>query len=62
MDEDTLALFRGHFDKVEDILGRFIILVEENLAFHILPKEGQVDNAKTLPLVLDLLARAIDYP
>ena len=62
MDEDTFALFSGHFDKVEDILGRFIILVEENLALYVLPKEGQVDNAKTLPLVLDLLARAIDYP
>lgn len=62
MHKHALTFLCGHFDKVEDILGRFIILVEENLALYVLPKEGQVDNAKTLPLVLDLLARAIDYP
>ena len=62
MNEYALALFSGHFDKVEDILGRFIILVEKNLAFHVLPKEGQVYDAKTLPLVLDLFSRAINDP
>lgn len=61
MNEDAFSLFGGHFDKVKDIFGRFVVLVEKDLALNILPKEGQVDDSKALPLILYLLARAIDH-
>ena len=62
MYKDTLSLFCGDFDEIKDVLCRFIVLIKENLTFNILPKEGQVYDAKSFPLILDLFARAVNYP
>ena len=56
MHKYAFSLFRGYLDEIKDVLSRLIVLVEEYLALNVLPKEGQVDNAETLPLVLNLFA------
>ena len=61
MDEHTLTLLRCNFDKLKDVLRCFVTLIEEHLRFLILPKEGQVDDTETLPLVLELFSCAVNY-
>lgn len=62
MNKDTFPLLRSNFYEIKDVLCSLIVLIEKNLAFDILPKEGEIDDAKSLPLVLDLFARAVNYP
>lgn len=60
MNEHALTLFRGHLDEIKDVLGRLVVLIEEDLALNVLPEESEVDDAESLPLILDLFARAVD--
>jgi hypothetical protein len=62
MHEHTLAFFCCSLNEVVYIPRSFILLVEENLAFYVLPEECQVDHTKALPLVLYLFACAVDDP
>lgn len=59
MDEDTLALLSCNFDEIENVFRSLVLLVKEDLAFIVLPEEGQVNYAKSFPLVLQLLASAV---
>ena len=60
MHEDALALARGTFDEVEDLLRGFVMFVKEGLVLRILPKEREVHDANRLPKVADLLTSAVD--
>jgi len=62
MHEDTLAFFRGTLNELKDILCCLVILVEEYLALNVLPEESKIDDTEAFPLILDLLAGAVDDP
>ena len=62
MNQNTLALLGRNLNEIEDALRCLIVLIEEHLAFNVLPEECQVDHVEAFPLILDLLARAIDDP
>ena len=60
VNQDTFALLVGHFNEFKDVFGGLVCRVEEHLVFLVEPEEGQVDYAHLLPLVLNLLPRAIN--
>ena len=62
MNEHAFSFLCCNFDKVKDVLCCFVIVIKQHLAFNVLPEEGQIDDAKALPLILDLLARTVDHP
>ena len=62
VDEDALALLAGFFNEVKYFLRCDVSLVEQDLLLLIKPVEREVNDAHSFPLVLDLLARAVDDP
>ena len=62
MNQNTLAFLGRDFNEIEDALCCLIVLIEEYLAFNVLPEESQVDYIKAFPLILDLFASAINDP
>ena len=62
MDEDALTLLPGFFNEVKYFLGCDVRLVEQDLLLLVKPVEREVNDAHAFPLVLDLLAGAVDDP
>lgn len=60
MHKDTFTLLICLLDELKDLLGCDVILVEKNLLLLVQPVKCQVNHAHAFPLVLYLLARAID--
>ena len=60
MHENAFALAGGALDEIEDLLRRFVMLIEQGLVLRVLPEEREVDDADRLPKVADLLAGAVD--
>jgi len=62
VDQDTLAFLAGFLDEVKYFLSCDVRLVEQDLLLLVKPVEREVNDAHSFPLVLDLLARAVDDP
>lgn len=61
MDEDALSTLAGLFDKLKDLIGHDVALVDDDLIVRIQPVVGQVAHADWLPMVGDLSSAAVDH-
>ena len=60
MHEYRFILFNSVFDEIVDRFSGRVFRVEDDLILEIEPLEGEVHNAPSLEVILDLLACAVD--